>query len=188
MSQSKHIDTRDRILEAAFDLFTEELFNNVTLDNIAQRAGVSKGGVFHYFKSKEELAAKSLSFGVNKLWAPFLMKFREKKSPKEKLIELIDFTFEVLTQKPKLMRFSLEIQELDLVSVVQEDFNYGMEYVKAFELLFLESNAPNPRYRAHLLHACLDGLALQLSTMKEDEVELFDIEQLKKTLFDIFLG
>ena len=33
MSKYQGQDTRGRILEAAFELFTEELFNNVTIDN-----------------------------------------------------------------------------------------------------------------------------------------------------------
>ena len=184
----KEPTTRDKILDAAFELFTEEPYSKVRIDDIVQKSGISKGGIFHYFESKKDLAVESLLFGVKKLWSPFLLKVREKGSPEKKMKELIDFTFDVFMQKPKLARFSLEMQELGLTPVVQKGLDYVLEYVRAFETLFLECNVPNPTYRAHLFHACLDGLAMQFLTMNEEGVKWFDIEELKKALFDVFLG
>ncbi len=44
-----------RILEAARLLLIERDFQDIVLDDVAQRAGVAKGTLFLYFKSKEEL-------------------------------------------------------------------------------------------------------------------------------------
>ena len=44
-----------RILAAAKDLFAESGFNAVSMNAIAERAGVSKANVFHHFKSKNAL-------------------------------------------------------------------------------------------------------------------------------------
>jgi AcrR family transcriptional regulator len=43
------------LLNAALDLFIERGFNATRLDDIAQRAGVSKGTLYLYFANKEEL-------------------------------------------------------------------------------------------------------------------------------------
>jgi AcrR family transcriptional regulator len=43
------------ILDAALDLFVERGFAATRLDDVAQRAGVSKGTVYLYFDGKEEL-------------------------------------------------------------------------------------------------------------------------------------
>lgn len=43
------------ILHAALEIFTEKGFAAARLDDVAQRAGVSKGTLYLYFSSKEEL-------------------------------------------------------------------------------------------------------------------------------------
>lgn len=46
---------RTRVLEAALDLFYEKGYNRVSVDEIVERAGTSKGGFYHNFKSKDAL-------------------------------------------------------------------------------------------------------------------------------------
>jgi len=43
------------LLDAALDLFVEKGFAATKVDEVAARAGVSKGTLFLYFSSKEEL-------------------------------------------------------------------------------------------------------------------------------------
>ena len=51
LSEQKHLD----ILEAASNLFKECGFSDVSMDAIADRAGVSKRTVYNHFGSKEAL-------------------------------------------------------------------------------------------------------------------------------------
>ncbi|MCL4799859.1 MAG: TetR/AcrR family transcriptional regulator [Burkholderiales bacterium] len=48
--------TRERILEVANDLILKQGFTATSLDQILERAGVTKGAFFYHFKSKEDLA------------------------------------------------------------------------------------------------------------------------------------
>ncbi|MEV6656744.1 TetR/AcrR family transcriptional regulator [Nocardia fluminea] len=48
-------DTRDRILDALETLLLERGAAQMTLDNVAAAAGVSKGGLLYHFKSKDAL-------------------------------------------------------------------------------------------------------------------------------------
>ena len=48
-------DATERILAAAKHLFAEAGFDAVSMNAIADRAGVSKANVFHHFKSKNDL-------------------------------------------------------------------------------------------------------------------------------------
>lgn len=50
-------DTRDRILDALETLLLEKGMSQVTLENVAATAGVSKGGLLYHFKSKDALLA-----------------------------------------------------------------------------------------------------------------------------------
>src|ERR1051325_5552060 len=45
----------NEILEAALACFTERGFANTRLDDVARRAGVTKGTLYLYFRNKEEL-------------------------------------------------------------------------------------------------------------------------------------
>lgn len=49
------IDKRDRIINAALEEFGNNAFNKASTNTIVKRAGVSKGLLYHYFESKEEL-------------------------------------------------------------------------------------------------------------------------------------
>ncbi len=47
--------TRERLIEAAFDLFAERGFDATTVDDVALRAGVGRSTFFRNFSSKEEV-------------------------------------------------------------------------------------------------------------------------------------
>lgn len=48
-------DKRERVLEAALDLFTERGFHGTPMPLVAERAGVAAGTIYRYFESKEAL-------------------------------------------------------------------------------------------------------------------------------------
>ena len=50
------IEMRANIQSAALTLFNREGFENVSVEEIAQTVGCSVGNIYHYFKSKDELA------------------------------------------------------------------------------------------------------------------------------------
>jgi AcrR family transcriptional regulator len=47
--------TRDRILDIALDLFTENGFDKTSLREIAERLGFSKAAIYYHFSSKDEI-------------------------------------------------------------------------------------------------------------------------------------
>lgn len=60
------IDTRSRLLEAACRLVLEEGVSHLTLEAVAQRAGVSKGGLLYHFSSKDRLVHGMLEYALLK--------------------------------------------------------------------------------------------------------------------------
>ncbi|MCD6508923.1 MAG: TetR/AcrR family transcriptional regulator [Thermoprotei archaeon] len=48
-------DVRNKIVEAAMQVFAERGFFNATTDEVARAAGVSKGLIFWYFRRKDDL-------------------------------------------------------------------------------------------------------------------------------------
>ncbi len=57
--------TRQRIVECARELFNRRGFADVSIDEIMQRAGLTRGGFYNHFKAKEELYAEALSIYLN---------------------------------------------------------------------------------------------------------------------------
>ncbi len=49
-------DSKDRILAAALSLFGERGYVNTSIDEIATRAGLTKGALYYYFEDKADLA------------------------------------------------------------------------------------------------------------------------------------
>jgi TetR/AcrR family transcriptional repressor of nem operon len=68
--------TKEHILKTAFGLFLQKSYKEVTMKEIVEKTGLSKGAFYHYFKSKEELFFEVIdSFYFNSLTIDF-KKFR----------------------------------------------------------------------------------------------------------------
>lgn len=57
---SKGEQTRQAIIEAAFDIFRERGYHGTSMRQIAERAGVALGGIYNHFASKEDIFAAVL--------------------------------------------------------------------------------------------------------------------------------
>jgi AcrR family transcriptional regulator len=49
------IETRERLLRAAVDLYSAKGFSGASVDDVVRRAGVTKGAFYHHFESKAHL-------------------------------------------------------------------------------------------------------------------------------------
>ena len=50
--------TRERILEVALELFTEQGFDKTSLREVSERVGVTKAALYYYFPSKEQILSE----------------------------------------------------------------------------------------------------------------------------------
>ena len=55
------INTREQILQAARQLFAAKGYHNTSVYDLFDEAGITKGALFHHWKSKEELAMAVLA-------------------------------------------------------------------------------------------------------------------------------
>lgn len=60
LQERKHQLVREAIRNAAFDLFLEQGYEEVRIEDIAARAGVSRRTFFRYFASKDDLMAQGV--------------------------------------------------------------------------------------------------------------------------------
>ena len=55
LRERRHLETKQLLVKTAFDLFVERGFTNVTMDEVAQAAGVSRSTLYRRFPAKEDL-------------------------------------------------------------------------------------------------------------------------------------
>lgn len=99
------MEMRSRIQAVALDLFDKEGFENVSVEEIAQSAGCSVGNIYHYFKSKDELAIQV----TNSVDAAYLLLeeayLADQKTPaKDKLMDFVGQSLQISAQEPVLYK------------------------------------------------------------------------------------
>jgi AcrR family transcriptional regulator len=86
-------DTRQRILEAAMELFRERGFAESTMREIATRAGVASGLAYYYFASKDAIVLAFYQLAKDEL-APLLEQAQTEKKLAPRLQALIQAKFD----------------------------------------------------------------------------------------------
>lgn len=100
-------DTRQKILEAAFTVLSRQGYENTSIKDIADEAGVAQGLVHYYFKSKQQLVLDVLvevcrelelsdaegTQGAQQAYAKFKAMLKDKKATHALYIQLIAVGF-----------------------------------------------------------------------------------------------
>lgn len=90
--RGKDMDTRtkkERICEGALTAFAHQEFSETTMDSIAELAGVSKGTLYYYFPTKEELFLYVVERGIDRLLGQIQPVIRSGISREEMLVKLL---------------------------------------------------------------------------------------------------
>ena len=88
-------NTRQKILLASRMLFAEKGFHKAKIEEIAEAAGVGKGTIYDYFKSKKELFETMIKDIANEFKSVFIEKIGEEKDFESKLKRLAQLKFEI---------------------------------------------------------------------------------------------
>ena len=82
-------DTRQRILNVALDLFTEQGYDGTSLRQIAEQLGVTKAALYYHFESKEDILM-ALHMRIHDFGRDALMRIGEEPVPLTLWEELLD--------------------------------------------------------------------------------------------------
>ncbi|MFN3911426.1 TetR/AcrR family transcriptional regulator [Hyphomonas sp.] len=95
-------ETRDALMEAAFDLVRRQGLAATSVDEICAAAGVSKGAFFHHFKSKEDLAASAANHWSATTGAMFAAApYHAAADPLDRVLGYIDFRARLIEGAPE---------------------------------------------------------------------------------------
>lgn len=100
-TKEESIKTRSLFLEAALDVFSEKSFSEVTLSEIAERVGMTKGALYWHFKNKGDLLSKL----IKEIFLDSEIEFAEKLVERETLADLRDYYNKKLMLPDKNDRF-----------------------------------------------------------------------------------
>jgi AcrR family transcriptional regulator len=89
MPRVKTISKKEEILEAASRVFAEKEFHEGLIDDVAALAGVGKGTVYRYFRTKEELYFETLLQAFDDLSATLADAVAEETSPMRRLEKIV---------------------------------------------------------------------------------------------------
>jgi len=99
----------ERILDAALEVFSEHGFRGATVDEIAERAGMSKPNLHYYFRRKKDLYLAVLGRTLE-MWLKPLEEIRPDGEPELELRRYIEAKVDMSRQRPQESRlFASEI-------------------------------------------------------------------------------
>lgn len=128
-------DRKKQILKAAVEVFAERGFHRTRVSDIARRAGVAYGLIYHYFDSKD--AVLNAVFETN--WSVFLKVLRDLKDAEtpshalDKLASVADLLLDALEVAPAIMQVVIqEVSRSDRFVEVQklDAFREGFRLVR----------------------------------------------------------
>lgn len=94
----KNNTTKSKIVNAAWNLFYEQGYENTTVDEIIARSGTSKGSFYHYFSSKDSLLS-SLSYVFDEKYKELEPNLTKEQTCFEKLMYLNQEIFKMIENK-----------------------------------------------------------------------------------------
>jgi TetR/AcrR family transcriptional regulator, transcriptional repressor for nem operon len=90
-------DARMRLLDAAVDVIRAQGYSATTVDDVCHRAGLTKGGFFHHFRSKEDCAVAAAAHFAARAETLFeSAAFRNYDDPRERVLGYVDFRKAIL--------------------------------------------------------------------------------------------
>ena len=167
-------ESKQRIVTAAFHLFAEEGYHNTSVSKIGLKAEVSKGLLYNYFESKEDLLRGIMADLMQDIIEVFDFESIEKMDMKI-MMDLVDMSYDIV--KKDIPRWKLYVAlsaQPEVTPIFQEAMmtpfqNFMNKMVAFFEAYSL----PDPQFAVRQLMAMIDGIQLHIMLDPDN----FPIEQ-----------
>ncbi|MEU4427653.1 TetR/AcrR family transcriptional regulator [Actinoplanes sp. NPDC024001] len=150
---------RERLLEAADELFYAEGVHSVGIDRVIERAGVAKASLYSTFGSKDELVRAYLRGRHESRRARILAGLERFTTPRERLLGVFDVLAERAAQPGfRGCAFYNASAERDPSGVVREEADATRAWTRGlFADLCREAGVPDPEAFADRLVVLYDG-------------------------------
>lgn len=163
-------ERREQIIQAALEVFMQKGYHAANVSDVAAKAEVSQGTIYHYFPGKEDLfLAAYESWEVQTLYREIHHSLDAAQSPGEQLHILAQTVGERLAQAAALLPANVEFwSHIPRNEVVQEGFRRMFAEMRLAVAQIIQDGVTqgefahvDPEMTAALLIAFYDGLILQ---------------------------
>lgn len=179
---------RVQIMRTVYGLLIEGSHRALTLDAVAREAGVSKGVVTYWFKSKDALIVATIRHFIDVQMALLRAVMQSPRDARERLRLMVDAAFPSREEVERQLRFQVEVWSFakgqpEALEAVRDSYHALRDALA--ELLragAAEGYVVNPDVDdlQRLLQALTDGMAFQLALDPE-----LDISAVKRRLLDL---
>jgi AcrR family transcriptional regulator len=173
--------SKEKILNAAISLFSSLGYFSTSVSKIAKKAGVSKGLLYNYFESKDDL----LTAIVNKTFELLDNAFAtedEFATPREELKVTLIKMFDLIENHKGFLKMliplSLQVSDFGYINKIVS--NKYDESTKKISRILSEIGYKDPEGEARLIIANLDGIMYQYLTIVND----YPFEEIKQKLIN----
>jgi AcrR family transcriptional regulator len=174
---------RNLILETALELFACEGYYTTSISAIAKKAGISKGLIYNYFESKEDIIKSIMLKGFNDLLNVFDPD-KDGTLTKEEIRYFIENIFTIMYSDLHFWKlyFMVFMQPLVLGLVEQQFHELIHRSLGMMENYFRLRGYKDPESEAILLGAILDGIGFHLVMDPEN----FPVDKIKGRIIEIY--
>ncbi|ALO14409.1 Putative acrAB operon repressor [Salinivirga cyanobacteriivorans] len=152
---------KEKIVDTAIKLFAEQGFHNTSISKVAEVAGVSKGLMYNYFESKDELFKHIFDLGAEKLTENFDPN-RDGVLTKEELIYYLhDIFYKMQKDREYWILFFTVVMQPGIREIVldrtHEIIAHMMEELTAY---FTEKGCEEPEAQTRYFISVMDGVGM----------------------------
>lgn len=170
-------------MDAALELFSRDGYYSTPISKIARRAGISKGLLYNYFKSKEDLVMSIVEIGVKGLMEHFDPD-KDGELTADEFDFFVDKSFELLVENTTYWRLYFNIlMQADVYSLVRPKFEVFM--TETFSLLttyYEKRGITDPTTEAMMFGAVMDGVSMQYLLDPDN----YPLEAIKQRIIEKF--
>ncbi len=102
-------NVRDKILQSAAALFSQNGYHTTSMDDIVKESGLSKGAIYGYFKSKDDLFLALSDKQLESMIDNMQDAFSPEDSAKNKLMKAAEIHFRQIVDPNDVWRVTLEL-------------------------------------------------------------------------------
>lgn len=159
---------KELIVDAALYLFAENGYHNTSINKIAIKAKVSKGLMYNYFESKEDLLKHILKSFFEMSWKYFDPNHDGVLSDEEFYFFIVQ-NFEVVAQNPVHWKLymALAVQPNVLKIIKTEAAEFGGKVIMILHNFFKNKKCDDPETEIHFFSALLKGAIMQFIAAPE---------------------
>lgn len=163
------MDKKEQIIGVATQLFAERGFQNTSVSLICETAEVSKGLVFHHFKSKQELLREIFS-RTTELIKDINAADPSCSTPQAQLKDMLESFFAGLAANKSLFQFNLNMMLQPFTRSILQDLidKRAAFLLQSVRRIFEEIDPENALVLSYGFIAELDGMALHYFSIYED--------------------